>query len=364
MIDFSEVNYCPIIRTRPAELAGLKHVNDDTKEKLLPVFVIGKWPRTDDVMASYENAINALGERPHVVDLTRIPAHQHNKIHELLDPSENFLNWRRFIESLKKEIEVIPTVQFGNEVGITRLRTITQQAIELEAAHEQIALNIDTASALDRESAMHVLAALRHPTNCLCILQAGYLTRDNMEAAADTTISMMNNIRAVDPSIECVCAGSSFPRSPAEFGSNYGEIPILERDLYRIVGGRNYAIYGDHASIHPVVYDMQMARGFVPRVDYPTDNTWIYYRTNKGASKQHGYIECAKNIMKHENWEDLGIWGTETIKRVAYGNADKMGHPQKWIAVRVNIHLFRQANLSTTMDTEEDIDEWDIDDLI
>lgn len=364
MIDFSEVNYCPIIRTRAAELAGLGHLEDEAKEKLLPVFVIGKWPRTDDVMASYKKAIHAYGERPHVVDLTRIPTHQHNEIHKLLDPDENFLNWRRFVESLKKDIDIIPTVQFGTDVGITRLRAITQQALELEASYGKIALNIDTASALDRESAMHVLAALHDPTNCLCILQAGYLTKDNMEAAADTTITMMNSVRAIEPRIECVCTGSSFPRSPAEFGSKHGEIPILERELYRIVGGRNYAIYGDHGSIHPVVYDMQMARGFVPRVDYPTDNTWIYYRTNKGDSKQQGYIECAKNITRHEDWEDLGIWGTDTIKRVASGDAEKMGHPQKWIAVRVNIHLFRQANLSAIADTEEDIEEWDIDEII
>lgn len=364
MVDFSDVNYCPIIRTRPAELAGLGHLDDDTKEKLLPMFVIGKWPRTDDVMESYRKAIDAYGKRPHVVDVTRVSAHQHDEIHKLINSDENFLNWRNFVESLKEEFEIIPTVQFGNEVGITRFRSITQQALELEAAHEKIALNIDTASVLDRQSAMHVLIALHDPTNCLCILQAGYLTKDNMEAAADTTITMMNEIRAIDPRIECVCTGSSFPRSPAEFGSNYGEIPILERDLYRVVGGRNYAIYGDHASIHPVVYDMQMARGYVPRVDYPTDNTWIYYRTNKGNSKQDGYIECAKNIMEHEEWEDLGIWGTDTIKRVASGDAEKMGHPQKWIAVRVNIHLFRQAILSSTTDIVEDEDWEIIDDLI
>lgn len=356
MIDYSNINYCPTIRTRRAELSGLNNLDDRTKDKLLPLFVIGKWPRSDEAITSYNHTIKAFENRPHIIDLSRIQAHQNEEIEKLFRPDDNFRNWRDFVASINDKAQAIPTVLFNEHESIPGLRAITQQAIKLESKYGQVAMNIDTTSASDRNAALHVLSALDDPANCLCILQSGYITRETLEPSLAVTIKVMNEIRAIDPRVECVCSGSSFPRSPAEFGNDYGEIPILERDLYAEIGGREYAIYGDHASIHPIVYDAQIARGFVPRVDFPTYYSWIYYRGNSGSSKNDGYIECANKIINHDYWEDLGIWGTDEIKRVASGDASRMGNPSKWIAIRVNIHLYRQATLPELEQQGEDME--------
>ncbi len=353
-ISFEDVNYCPLIRTRPAELNGLYELDDNIKDYMLPVFVIGKWPRLEDVFTPYNKAIEAIGERPHILDLTRIPKHQNDEIERLLDPADSFVSWRSYINKIADQDnglgreKIIPVVQFGDDIRNPTLRHIVQQARKLEK-DGKIALHIDITSIPEKEAAKDILLALDDPAkHCICILDAGYLShQSSLNSTIDLMVDMMNSIRAIDKGIECISMGSSYPKSAAEHGKLEGEITILERKLYQELGGRYYIIYGDHSSIHPRVYD-EVIKGFVPRIDYPLTDSWLYYRS-RSQSGSAGYVECAQRLIKDHRWdENLDIWGTRMIKQVAAGNTEKMGSPAKWIQVRVNVHLYRQ--IMATMD--------------
>ena len=340
-LDYRTVTYCPLLRTRPAEIAGLSHLPGRQKDLMLPVFVLGKWHKSPDPSYAYEKAAEAFGNRPHIIDITRIDGHKTPEFEYLLSPDNNYENWRKFIADHGKGL-AIPTVQFASD---GTLRDIVQQALILEKEFGRLALHVDLTERNHLHTALSVIAALNAPdTTCICILDGKHLTRDMFDPLHNLFVHAINEIRSVDQGIECVITSSSFPKSVTTVGSaHHGVIPILEREMYDSIGGRDIIIYGDHSSIHPYVYD-EYVRGYIPRVDYPTDTQWIYYRHN-ASSKEKGYRAAAQAVINDAAWEDLGIWGTEKIKEMAQGKAEKMCTPWKWISVRVNIHLYRQANL-------------------
>ncbi|MCM1621476.1 beta family protein (plasmid) [Escherichia coli] len=47
--------------------------------------------------------------------------------------------------------------------------------------------------------------------------------------------------------------------------------------MHQNIGGSDVAIYGDHGSIHSVVYDNIIGR-YVPRIDIALNDSWYFER--------------------------------------------------------------------------------------
>nr|WP_248698630.1 beta family protein [Escherichia coli] len=128
--------------------------------------------------------------------------------------------------------------------------------------------------------------------------------------------------------------------------------------MHQNIGGSDVAIYGDHGSIHSVVYDNIIGR-YVPRIDIALNDSW-YFERRPGMNKE-GFIEAAKSILaEYPHYQREDSWGAAMIRNAAIGDIAGMGSPAKWIAVRVNLHLNKQIELSEALQYGFDHDEEDL----
>ena len=343
-ITFSNFKYSPTIRSRRAELLGLRNLQEETQRQILPHFMLGKWPRSDSATESYRHCVEALYEgAPFILDITREPTHVNPNLETLRDHANGFENWRRFVE--QQDEDFVPAVLFSEDANI---RDVIQQAIRLESSVGKIAVHVNLGNRGDLTNAQAIAGAIDDPANALFVLNVGYLSSDLVDTQRSNAITAINLLRSIDRSVDIVITGSSFPRSVSGYGERNGLIPIQERTLFLDLGGDEVVIYGDHASIHPKVYE-QNAIGYVPRIDYPCPECWLYERRRGPIRagkevKAEGYTRCAQAILELESWDSsIHTWGTQKIQEVAEGNTDGMGSPANWIGVRVNIHLHQQV---------------------
>ncbi len=255
MQNFDDHPYYPAIRTRPAELTGYRKLSDEQKDRLLPLVTLGSWPRQDGVDASMAETEQALDGRPYMLDLTREATYQLSEIRGLLDDSDDFNAWRKFI---KKFENAIPVIQM-REAKIPR---ITRQARAFVEAGRKVAFRIvDFRS--DTPKVAAALAALPSTDSALVIIDAGYI-RDSFEAVSIACADVINEIREdIDDAIITLIS-SSFPASVVSLadpdsGGQRGLISMLERPLHEGLGGTTSASMGITAQFMQESIQLQAA---------------------------------------------------------------------------------------------------------
>lgn len=335
-IKFENYNYYPTLRTRGAEILGLENLSNENKKKILPIITLGKWPRSDDIKISMNKAIEAMGDNFFIVDLTQEIKHHCESSLELLSPQQNFRNWTEFCAQYKN---IIPTVQMTESA---KLRDIVMQAKILESQHGYVAFRIKNIHT-DINRIITSLVSLNKPENTIIFIDLGYI-RESFPASVTAAINAINQIRTEMPEAIISVLTTSFPSSVIRFcheNKQSGFIDLMERDFHQAIGGQSVAIYGDHSSIHSVVYDDVMGR-YIPRIDIALDDAW-YFERRPDAKDATGYIDIAKSLLKeYPIYESDQTWGAEMIRNAAMGNVVGMGSPAKWIAVRVNLHISKQ----------------------
>jgi hypothetical protein len=349
-IQFGDYPYYPSLRTRPAEINGYANLRANIKNALLPIMRIGAWPRCADLSESITQLKNAAGENRFVLDVTREPMYQNLAVHALLEPKDDFKAWREFVKSIPN---AIPTVQFASNA---RLSQIIRQTRQLEAMSRKLAFRISDFQG-DTNKVITALSAMDDPTNALIVIDAGYI-RETMAASIAACISSVNDIRDEIPSAEITVISTSYPASVTSFvfpsGENTaGTINILERDLFEAIGS-DAVIYGDHGSIHART---KAATGgkYTPQIDCPLYDAWLFER--RPNLDGEGYIDAARVVA--QRWLECAIddtWGAEMIRKAATGDVEGMKSRSHWIAVRVNLHLTRQYELSCQVMAPEDED--------
>lgn len=352
-IDFEEYAYYPALRTRNAELKGLAQLDSDRKARILPLITLGKWPKSDDFSRSVEKAAEAMGENPFFIDLPEDPRHHSLTSTELIDPKNHFAAWREFAGAHKN---VIPVVQTMNG---TR-RDIVQQARLLEAGHGRLGFRIRDFQR-DTPLVVAALSALDNVNSSLVFVDAQYI-RSSLPAYIAAVTTTINALRSEVPETIVTVLSTSFPASRTPFfdpSRERGSIPIIDRELHESVGGSSVAMYGDYGSIHAVVYDDQPIMRWSPTIDYAMEYEWVFERRADEATNGDGYVAAAKGLV--ERFPEIytsDVWGDQMIADAAHGEPYGKG-PVSWIAVRVNLHLTRQIDLSYQLDAEPDSDDLD-----
>ncbi len=347
-IDFGDYPYFPSLRTRPAEITGYANLRPQIKKGLVPIMRVGAWPRCDDLSESMDQLVKASEGNPFILDVTREAMYQNGSVHALLDPKDDFKPWRDYVKSFK---QAIPTVQFSQ---MARLPQIIRQTRQLEALDRRIAFRISDFQA-DTSRVITAMSAMDDPKNALIVIDAGYI-RETMAASIAACISSVNDIRDEIPSAEIAVISTSYPASVTSFlqppgQATSGVVNILERDLFEAIGS-DVVIYGDHGSIHART---KAATGgkYTPQIDCALYDAWLFER--RPNSDGEGYIDAAKAIL--DQWNDCATddtWGAEMIRKAATGDVAGMKSRSHWIAVRVNLHLTRQYELSQQVFTGDD----------
>jgi hypothetical protein len=352
-VDFSAYRYFPALRTRQAELKGLEKLDAERKAKILPTLTLGRWPKALDFSRAAEKAAEAAGGH-FILDLTSDGAHLANEQAKLRDPAGAFSAWRAFVAATPA---AIPVVQAGDGPGV---REFIKQAQEIERATGRVVFRIRDFSK-DTTAAIGALSALDDVRNALVLIDCQFI-RPALVAYVTACISTINALRAEFPELVIAVLGTSFPQSTVPFADasgTRGSIDILERTLHARIGGYAVAAYGDHGSVHSVVYDDAPIMRWAARVDYPRDLTWYFERRPSDQSAA-GYVSAAQAVVALDpDIGTRGIWGEDVIVRAAAGDVQNQKAPGPWISVRVNIHLARQIDLSARGAGDHEFDDED-----
>ncbi len=353
-IKFEKYQYYPTLRTRPSEMRGLEKLDDERKSKIVPLLTLGRWPRASDFDRSAERASEIMNGHPYFLDLTDDPAHLAEQQKILRDPFSSFKAWREF---LTKYESAIPVVQLNSDA---KVRDIFKQAQAFERAKGKIAFRIKDFIS-DTQLVINALSALDDTSNAIVFIDCQYI-RDSLMAYVTAVVATINQLRNEFPELMIVVMSTSFPSSVISFADNTqtkGIVDILERQLHARIGGNPVATYGDHASIHSVVYDDVAMRRWAARIDYPQDFQWAFVRRPRDQSSD-GYISSAKEIV--QLYPEIGlsgqVWGEQMILDAARGSPFGIA-PSSWIAVRVNIHLTKQVDLSALLESQDDVEDDD-----
>ena len=333
--------YMPIVRTRAAELRGLRELTTSVRDSLFPVVELTRSRRSSknpggDVQKSIDALLEILGSRPFVADLTSLASQQNGEFGQLLDDADAFQAWTDFA-SQRLPPSCVPIVHLLDPFDEVEFRT---QVTRLLAVFHQVAVRIPT-SYMELPAVVTAFQAeLGSLDRVVMVLDAGYVTSKTVQGAIGRLSEMVGNL--ADHTLASLSvASSSFPNSVTSVGGGdeQGELRLAEVTVGDALAPlRGDLRYGDYAAIHPLDF-IGMVANWVPRVDVMLDDRFYYHRHRRTAG---GYIRAAAEARRDQRWKPLQCWAQENIDAAAAGAAKGLS-PSFWISNRVNFHISRQV---------------------
>ena len=343
--------YVPIIKSTQSEMNGVKHLYDEVKTGILPVFELTKSRRTrlvpeGDIYRSYEKIIEIYPDRPFILDLTGHEDLGNSQIERFFDFSGGYNNWCTFIEELDNR-NVYPAIQILAD-DTEHLEEVSLQVKRLAKISNKVALRIGVFDFSGIEISLFLNYILKSidKSKVILILDAGYIKPMQAEAFAEDISRQFKIINQKTSINNPIIVSSSFPRTVVMSGyggDDFGLFAIEEVKLHKKLA-ETYAdinwTYGDYGSVHPLRYETR-GGSWVPRVDFPLDEKIYYYRYRRDDG---GYIKAAKKVVEdNQQYLPIDCWGNEQILSASVGKP-KGKSPSFWISARINMHISRQLN--------------------
>ena len=336
------IDYAPTLAIRASEMNGLHYLPGATKDRMTPCILLAPWANAGSLAKAMERVERAYRGRAYFLDidrdyeLTNLESAPQQELVELLNSKNSFENWCRFIGEHEW---VMPCVQTRGQ-SEAEIRTQIERYQEAGRAYcMRIYMNRLPANIDEGVSAFAASGAADYAI----ILEGGW-TRDPLNLAAWFDGVIDGYLATIDATVPIVLSCTSMPKLFMDFDGGVSRVPFSNHQLVgqirRRRANRTRIIYGDWGSTRP-----REPSGFagrpVDRIDYPTDTMWCIAR-----NKDEGwnFRRAAEAIVESPEWEgDLGIWGEEMIENTSINEELGIDTPQKNVAVRVNIHLHRQA---------------------
>lgn len=329
--------YCPILHTRAAEMKGLRRLPEPSKDLIFPLLVARPWPNANHLSKTWEKVEEAFGARRFALDLDTFKQFSDSskpaaaEFRALFDPAEGH---QAYFEQVAELPSAVPVLQLtGGDIP----------DLQAQVAH---------ATALDRGLILRVqYGRCPHPNAVLAkvfdawpeivlLVDLGWAPDVlNRELWASGLLGTID-----DPEREIVVAASSFPNSFKSKARD--EIAVDERVIFDNLVRRHNAIriiYGDWGSTRPPQDPMPMG-GIPPRIDLPIGRQWVSFRKNG----EEDFKKIATRVVKDNAWKQTpNIWGAYQIQVTAEGADGGISGQAAAAAVRVNIHLHRQAHFGS-----------------
>lgn len=357
--------YIPIIKTGESELKAIKNLSTELKEFMLPLFELTKArkkPKEEE--GSIKNNIEFLQENfknsSFILDLTCDDKLSNTEIDDLLTSHNNYENWINFCLEQKKIFkEFYPCIivaEEENEEYKNYLDKLQNQLtilcsefkyVVFRAQNESIAKNL----ILDINNLIKKDVIKNLQKKIIFIMDYRYI--NNSSKGIDITAKICKVLYSLGIE-KIVISSTSFPKTVSEHmsTSDFVKFKIKEFDFYRNIvkelNDKNIKlIYSDYATVNPVRNDnVVFARGWIPRIDVPAFNEYIYCRRKRREKKQ-SYADVYKNIAKkivrsdyYNNLvqSDINGWGMQEILNASNDNVGGSS-PRYWISVRMNIYI-------------------------
>lgn len=356
-------NYCLLVKTGDAELRCLSNTPSSTLNAILPIIELtrGRKIRGKEkypIENRLEKVYNIFNNQPLCIDLTSHPKLICDEIRELFNPADGYKNWRDLIDKIKESgaySELIPCIQsnYDDDKFEDNYRF---QAEKLIDKYNKIAYRSSLKEDWYCDDMDLIEPYLKLSDQLLFIIDCEYIPSGGWRAFADKAVARINNVyKILGKRVKFTICATSYPNNVSEIGKDDKDtFQINEIDLYEDVKKRispdiNF-MYGDYGSISPKRNDdIIMAKGWVPRIDVPTQTEIYYVRERKNTTRDFAntYTFIAKEVMKDKRFpHSLSCWGIEQIKLCADYSAPGSS-PSFWISVRMNIHIAQQLNRLT-----------------
>ena len=343
------VDYCPVLHTRVAEIKALANLGAATKDRIFPLLVARPWPNAKALSRTWEKITDAVGERRFAIDLDRTREASTASTAAALDFSNLFLPNNGF-ENYYSEVSDIPFAVPVFRLAGDAATEFAEQVAHIEAIDRGVVLRLEYGRVSDPVS---LVQNVKSEIEDVAIFVDMGWSKDLLSRQAWAS-SIIAGIANLEPEAEMVLTGSSFPDSFTGIGAR-GTVPILERELHaRLVREHNAAniVYGDWGSTRPPSVESGPMRN-TPRIDLPGVTQCLCFR--KDGSE--GYQEIARRMMSDNAWPvGLQIWGTYTVECTAQGIPGAIRSAGTAAAARVNIHMHHQVH-TTSPDLASDADE-------
>ncbi|WP_192708277.1 beta family protein [Methylobacterium sp. OAE515] len=335
-------SYVPTLAVRPSEMNGLEFLPGIAKDRMTPCFLLAPWANSATLERTLVRIDRAYPNRSYFLDIDQayLITNQENEpqrqLSLLKDGTGAFANWTEFV---REHDHVLPCLQ-------TRGLTKSEIRAQIEAFQH---MGRSYCVRIYRErfpgNFTDIIGALTDvgSADFTVILEGGWVS-DPLSLAAWFSGILSAGLSEIDASVPIVVSCTSIPNMFTEFvGRTPTTLPFNNRVLVDQVArssNRQRIIYGDWGSTRP-----RQESGFasrpLDRVDYPTDNAWLIAR-NKDLN--WNFRNAALAITASPQWNgSLGIWGEEMISNTTINQALGIDTPQKNVASRVNIHLYRQS---------------------
>lgn len=365
----TDIDYVPTLAIRPSEMNGLQNLPGPTKDALQPCFLLAPWVNSGSLDKAIDRIEKAFQNRPYFLDLDRdyirfrLPddsVEQSTPQKELVglkNPDNGFFAWTEFVKKQCSGGSLMePCVQMQNAT----IDDVQQQIDAFSSMQRNFCLRFEKDRFLDNME--EVLGLLNNvDSECLIILvEGGWIENSQLlEAWFNGTVTKI--LEAINPPTPVVISCTSIPTAFHMFS---GLTPhwFNERRVFNELSEKlaarfgNYRlVYGDWGSTRPRG-PITGGNRPIQRIDFPQDDNWLIARSK---DKDWSYQDAAKAIIAAPNiWqEDMNIWGEDMILRTSLRQSLGIDTPQKNVAVRVNIHIHRQALISNPDIGSADFDE-------
>ena len=354
------MKYCLILKTGEAEIRAIQNSSRKTLEQLFPVIEVTRGrKRTIGNKSCYpfDNRLSKLKEclagLSVGIDATSSEALSSSEIDSFYEPIDGYANWVKFVSDIDDEAcfsEVIPTILVNNEdedfeynlrLQVKNLKSKFCKLIYRSSIEDDSACYEDLTILRDLIKDVHLYIII----DCEYTPQASYIN------VADKCIARINNIKSIiSENTTFIVVSTSFPNNISDIGANlHDEFRISEISLLSRIQNEcgNDIVYGDYGSISVRRNDdIVMARGWIPRIDIPTENSIFYYkqRRPKGTTAYSStYNTVANWVIRDRKFpSELSNWGIKQVIDCAKG-ATPSSSPSFWISVRMCIFIEQQV---------------------
>jgi hypothetical protein len=334
--------YVPTLAVRASEMTGLEFLPGATKDRMTPCFLLAPWANSNSLSRTITRIERAFLNRDYFLDLDR-DYHVNNdqnvaqqEYAALLDPAGSYANWVQFVSTVEHAMPCIQT----HGLDAAGIRAQIQAVQELGRTYcFRILRDPRTANLDEIVAAINATGA----ADFAIILEGGWVS-DPLQLSAWFDGLMQNALAQIDPVVPVVCSCTSMPKLFTGFSSDEPSVvQFSNRALVDQIARRSNrarVLYGDWGSTRP-----REPGGFanrpLDRVDYPSDTAWYIARNRED---EWDFRDAALAVVNSDAWDGgLNIWGEEMIQNTTINPELGIDTPQKNVAVRVNIHLHRQA---------------------
>jgi len=348
---FLNNHYFPLFKTGQAEIRAMENtIVAEDQEYLIPIIEItrGRISKNNDE-GKPDNIITKISKvfknYKIIFDITSDEGLSNKYINALYSPENGYEKWINFLDIQKEQFHKIYPTLLLNLSDNEFETNLKKQAVTMLNSFEKIVYKASIADDINLIiDDLKIFSDLIDKNSFIFILDCGYLLPGSYNGYQSVIQILVERVRNLINECPIVCVSTSFPKTVSEIGHDEADdFPLNEFNLYNNI--RHLDIhYGDYATVNPVRND-SIARGWIPRIDVPTESIIYYKRQRKGNSEyRKAYTSCAIKAISDKRFPNgLECWGTKAIIEAANGYPAGSS-PSFWISVRMNIHITNILN--------------------